>query len=125
MARSGPLPAWGRSPIVCTQLDFALCFRQGPLENQQIVSVSEDYRAMTGEATFKINGGTVVVYADERVDANLLTAALKCVVYLSEVLDSVTGARRDDREAYMSDIVTLYLAARIHGVSAAGVYLVA
>jgi len=89
------------------------------------VSVSEDFRPMVGGATFNLSDKTLLVEADERVDIALLRAALECVAYLSTVLGTVSGARRDSRKVYMSDIVTLYLGARIHGVSAAGIYLVA
>jgi hypothetical protein len=89
------------------------------------MSVSEDFKPMVGSAVFKLSGKTLTVEADERVDVALLGAALECVAYLSDVLSAVSGARRESRQVYMSDIVTLYLGARIHGVSAAGIYLVA
>jgi len=89
------------------------------------VSVSEDFKPMVGSASYNLSGKTLLVEADERVDIALLGAALECVAYLSTVLSTVSGARRESRNVYMSDVVTLYLGARIHGVSAAGIYLVA
>lgn len=80
---------------------------------------------MSAKASFELPAGSLSIRADERVSFALLDASLKCVAYLDAVLADVHGVRHASDEVYASDLTTLYFATRIHGVTAAGVLLVA
>jgi hypothetical protein len=87
--------------------------------------ISEDFKPMAGKASFELPTGRLEIPADERVSIPLLNAALQCGLYLDHVLAAVRGVRHKNDEIYASDLTTLYFAARIHGVTAAGSLLAA
>jgi hypothetical protein len=80
---------------------------------------------MQGSAIFLLSGEKVTFTADERVDSDLFVTAFNCVNLLDRVIESVPGARQDNDRTWAADLVTLYFSARLHGASAAGLFLVA